>query len=498
MPNAYGRAFTSANFLSNLAALKAINFGASDPAGVWFLVQNSTGNSDIWLWQPASMAATNETSVVRPDSVPSGSPGRCVKSLVDANSLGGILAAIALLNTAGLIERTADGGAGIISISAFVKTFLDDTNEAAARATLGLGQVNNTPDANKSVASAATLTTGRNINGVLFNGSANITINAVDATARIASSEKGAAGGVVPLNSSSKIDSIYIPGSYDDVLEFASIAEFPIAANAETGKIYIALDTNLTYRWTGTIYAVLDPSLALGTTSNTAYRGDLGNAAYQHSQITNGNPHGVTSITGNAGNVTGVVAIENGGTGSPSQNFVGLTGNQTNIGGDKTFTGVVNFANATPSTSTTTGAVRATSAGISGRLSAGSGYFSTVMGVGAQTIDFTNSTIKCGIGTTGQDAIFAMHVSGSGAGFFGFDVSGINSSGPRFVITSSGGQPLDFCTNVTGNVGADNLNNATPIMRIVGNNVVCPVLPTSSAGLPAGAFYRSGNTVLVV
>jgi hypothetical protein len=51
-------------------------------------------------------------------------------------------------------------------------------------AAVGLGSVNNTADASKSVASAATLTTPRAINGVNFDGSAAITINAVDATAR--------------------------------------------------------------------------------------------------------------------------------------------------------------------------------------------------------------------------------------------------------------------------------------------------------------------------
>lgn len=40
-----------------------------------------------------------------------------------------------------------------------------------------------------------------------------------------------------------------------------------------------------------------------------------------------------------AGNVTGVVAIANGGTGSPTKNFVDLSTDQTGIGGNKTFSG---------------------------------------------------------------------------------------------------------------------------------------------------------------
>ena len=42
-----------------------------------------------------------------------------------------------------------------------------------------------------------------------------------------------------------------------------------------------------------------------------------------------------------AGNVTGVVSVANGGTGSATQNFVDLFTNQSNIGGNKSFTGIV-------------------------------------------------------------------------------------------------------------------------------------------------------------
>ena len=38
----------------------------------------------------------------------------------------------------------------------------------------------------------------------------------------------------------------------------------------------------------------ISASLALGETESTAYRGDRGKIAYDHSQITNGNPHGTT------------------------------------------------------------------------------------------------------------------------------------------------------------------------------------------------------------
>lgn len=76
-----------------------------------------------------------------------------------------------------------------------------------------------------------------------------------------------------------KLDSGLIPASYlpsyvDDVIEAANLAAFP--KTGESGKIYVALDTNLTYRWSGTTYVEISPSLALGETATTAYPGDKG------------------------------------------------------------------------------------------------------------------------------------------------------------------------------------------------------------------------------
>jgi hypothetical protein len=89
-----------------------------------------------------------------------------------------------------------------------------------------------------------------------------------------------------------KVPASQLPSYVDDVLEFANLAAFP--ETGESDKIYIAVDTNLTYRWSGTQYVVIASSLALGETESTAYRGDRGKIAYDHSQITEGNPHGTT------------------------------------------------------------------------------------------------------------------------------------------------------------------------------------------------------------
>ena len=81
----------------------------------------------------------------------------------------------------------------------------------------------------------------------------------------IASSEKGAASGVVPLNASGTIDSTYLPSYVDDVLEFTSKSAFP--ATGESGKIYVdtSAEENNTYRWSGSTY------ILIAKNTNTTY-----------------------------------------------------------------------------------------------------------------------------------------------------------------------------------------------------------------------------------
>lgn len=63
---------------------------------------------------------------------------------------------------------------------------------------------------------------------------------------------KGQANGYASLDGSGKVPSAQLPSYVDDVLEFADLASFPVTG--ETGKIYIALDTDRMYRWTGSTY----------------------------------------------------------------------------------------------------------------------------------------------------------------------------------------------------------------------------------------------------
>ena len=97
------------------------------------------------------------------------------------------------------------------------------------------------------------------------------------------SANKGQANGYAELDSGGKVPSAQLPAYVDDVLEYANYAALP--ATGTTGIIYVTLDDNKTYRWSGSAYVEISVSLALGETSATAYRGDRGKMAYDHSQI---------------------------------------------------------------------------------------------------------------------------------------------------------------------------------------------------------------------
>ena len=60
--------------------------------------------------------------------------------------------------------------------------------------------------------------------------------------------------GIAPLLDG-VIPSQYLPSYVDDALEFANLAAFPVTG--EGSKIYLAENTNLIYRWTGSTYVLI-------------------------------------------------------------------------------------------------------------------------------------------------------------------------------------------------------------------------------------------------
>jgi hypothetical protein len=102
---------------------------------------------------------------------------------------------------------------------------------------IGLGSVDNTTDANKPVSTAQQTALDLKVNN----------------------SEKGAINGVATLDGSGLVPSGQLPSYVDDVLEYANFAALP--GTGVAGVIYVTIDDNATYRWTGSVYVSLSNPL---------------------------------------------------------------------------------------------------------------------------------------------------------------------------------------------------------------------------------------------
>lgn len=71
-------------------------------------------------------------------------------------------------------------------------------------------------------------------------------------------SAKNQNNGYAGLDSTGKVAAAQLPSYVDDVEEYANLATLPVTG--ETGKIYVALDTNKVYRWSGSAYVEISPS----------------------------------------------------------------------------------------------------------------------------------------------------------------------------------------------------------------------------------------------
>ena len=157
---------------------------------------------------------------------------------------------------------------------------------AVTKAQVGLGSCDNTSDANKPVSTAQAAAIGV-VQSALNSHKADkanphavtksqVGLSNVTNDAQVKRSEMGKAGGVATLDGNGQVPASQLPSFVDDVLEYANKSAFP--ATGETGKIYVALDTNLTWRWSGSAYVEISKSLALGETASTAYAGNKGKA----------------------------------------------------------------------------------------------------------------------------------------------------------------------------------------------------------------------------
>lgn len=97
-----------------------------------------------------------------------------------------------------------------------------------------------------------------------------------------------------------RVPASQLPAFADTLEVYPTVADFP--AVGQSNILYVAEAGNDAYRWNGSGYTRIGEELVLGETVDTAYRGDRGKIAYDHTLLTD-NPHQVTKAQVGLSNV---------------------------------------------------------------------------------------------------------------------------------------------------------------------------------------------------
>jgi len=96
------------------------------------------------------------------------------------------------------------------------------------------------------------------------------------ADSSVQASEVGAANGVAQLDAGGKVPAAQLPSYVDDVIEgylyngvFYSDSAHTVVIPAETGKIYVDLTTEKTYRWSGSVYVEISQGVVISRATGT-------------------------------------------------------------------------------------------------------------------------------------------------------------------------------------------------------------------------------------
>lgn len=132
---------------------------------------------------------------------------------------------------------------------------------------------------------------------------------------KLDATEKGQANGVATLGNDGKVPSSQLPSYVDDIVNSYIVSGSTAlssgwltdtqggkALTPEADKIYVIVESgsayiNRTYRWSGTAYVEVSPSIVIGDVAGTAYDGGKGSAnkTTMDNHIANAsNPHNVS------------------------------------------------------------------------------------------------------------------------------------------------------------------------------------------------------------
>jgi hypothetical protein len=383
--------------------------------------------------------------------------------------------------SAALTNATAIGNGAIVAASNTIQLGNSSVTSVVTSGTISATGFTGPLTGNASMATK--LATPRNINGTAFDGSANITVVAEAGTlsgttlnssitnsslttvgtitsgtwsGSVIGSNVGGAGtvsGLMKANGSGVV-SAAVAGT-DFQAPYANLTNIGSITNSAG---YLKNIGTGTFTYVGSITdADLSTITTAGKVSNTATSATSANtinAIVARDGSGNFSANTITgTLSGTATNVSGIVAIANGGTGSSTQNFVDLTTAQT-IAGAKTLSGITTVSNNSPSTSTSTGALIVNGgAGIAGAVYAGSLQNTPVGSTTASTGSFTTlaasgtSTLTT-LTTTGAATLASTSITGAASVGSTLGVTGATTlSG-----TSAHGGAATFSStvNVTG------------------------------------------------
>lgn len=130
--------------------------------------------------------------------------------------------------------------------------YIDTTNKSLYGPKTAIGWGSGTSLQGPTGATGATGETGPAGSGAATTNASLLTSGTL-ADARLSSN-------VVLVDGSGKVPSSSLPSYVDDVVEYANLAALP--ATGESGKIYVTLDTNKVYRWSGSSYIEVSPTAA--------------------------------------------------------------------------------------------------------------------------------------------------------------------------------------------------------------------------------------------
>jgi hypothetical protein len=197
-------------------------------------------------------------------------------------------------------------------------------------------------------------------------------------------------------NGNGKIKSTFLPSYVDDVVEYADLNSFPNAQSASTGIIYVALDTNKAYRWSGNTYVEISASIgqASGLNGNVTFNltGDVTGSVATSLQA-GSTVNLQTTIQPNS------VALGTDTTGSYVQNLVAGTGITLSNNAGESATPTVSLTSGIA----TAGTYKSVTVDTYGRVTAGTNP-TTLAGYGitdAQPLDSDLTNIAGLVGTSG-------------------------------------------------------------------------------------------------